>query len=157
MGRRCGWDPAWLWLWCRLAVAPIRIPSLGTSIYPGCKTFVFQAVLASPASHDLLGFVGGGWLGWGMGCGWGRVSLTAPSLPLSLQLSCVSLFLFFSFLFLFSFLLFRAPPSAYGGSQARGLNQSYICQPRPQPQQCRMQATSATYTTAHGNATSLTH
>ena len=36
----------------------------------------------------------------------------------------------------FLFSLFRATPGAYGGSQARGLNWSYSCQPEPQPQQC---------------------
>ena len=61
---------------------------------------------------------------------------------------------------LFCFLSFRAAPVAYGGSQARGKkkkNQSCICQPTPQPQQHQVQAASSTYTTAHGNAGSLTH
>ena len=31
------------------------------------------------------------------------------------------------------------------------------CGPTPQPQQCQIQATSATYTTAHSNTESLTH
>ena len=47
---------------------------------------------------------------------------------------------------------FRAILVAYGGSQARGLVRAI-----PEPQQCRIWATSATYTTAHGNAGSLTH
>ena len=51
---------------------------------------------------------------------------------------------------------FRALPAAYGGSQARGYNWNYSCQPTPQPQQCRIQATSAACTTAHGNVESLT-
>ena len=55
------------------------------------------------------------------------------------------------------FCLFRAAPTAYGGSQARGSNKSYSCQPTPQPQQCEIQAETATYTTAHSNARSLTH
>ena len=38
-----------------------------------------------------------------------------------------------------------------------GSNQSYSCQCTPQPQQHRIQAVSATYTTAHGNAGSSTH
>ena len=46
---------------------------------------------------------------------------------------------------------FKATPMAYGVSQA---NQSDSCQ--PQPQQCGIQAISVTYTTAHGNAGSLT-
>ena len=36
-------------------------------------------------------------------------------------------------------------------------NWSYSCQPTSQPLQCRIQATSVTYTTAHSNARSLTH
>ena len=47
--------------------------------------------------------------------------------------------------------------SAYGSSQTRGQNRSYSGQPTPQPQQCKIQAESATYTTGHGNAGSLTH
>ena len=38
-----------------------------------------------------------------------------------------------------------------------GVNWSYSCQPTPQPQQRGIQATSVTYTAAHGNARSLTH
>ena len=59
-------------------------------------------------------------------------------------------------LFFFS-CLFRASLEAYGGSQARGSNWSCCYQPMPEPQQCQIQATSVTYTTAHGNARSLTH
>ena len=66
-----------------------------------------------------------------------------------------SYYLFFVFIYLF--LLFRAATMAYGDSQARGSNQSYSCWPLPQPQQCQIWATSATYTTAHSNAKSLTH
>ena len=57
----------------------------------------------------------------------------------------------------FLFWLFRATPMAYGGSQARGSNRSYSCQPQPQPQQCQIQAASVTYTTAHSNTGPLTH
>ena len=62
------------------------------------------------------------------------------------------------FHFFFSFLsfFFRATPSAYGGSQARGQN-SCTHWPTPQPQQHQIQATSATYTTTHSNIGSLTH
>ena len=38
-----------------------------------------------------------------------------------------------------------------------GLKWSYSCQPTPQPQQRQMRASRATYTTALGNARSLTH
>ena len=65
-----------------------------------------------------------------------------------------------SFSFLFFFLpprLFRASPSAYGSSQARGANHIYSCQPTPEPEPRRIRTTSATYTTAHGNTRSLTH
>ena len=54
--------------------------------------------------------------------------------------------------FMFWLFLFpRVSPEAYGSSQPRGR----ICQ--PMPQQCQIQVTSATYTTAHSNAQSLTH
>ena len=62
------------------------------------------------------------------------------------------IFIFYLFLY---FLLFSATPAAYGGSQASGSNWSYGCQPTPQPEQHRICATSATYTTAHGKAKSL--
>ena len=57
----------------------------------------------------------------------------------------------YSFLGLF----FRATPAAHRGSQARGLNQSYSCQPQPPKHQ--IQTTSANYTAAHSNTRSLTH
>ena len=62
-----------------------------------------------------------------------------------------------TFFFFFFFGLLRAAPAAYGGFQARGSNQSYSRWPMPQPQQCQIRATFATYTTTHGNAGSLTH
>ena len=62
-----------------------------------------------------------------------------------------------SLFFFLSFCLFRATPPAYGGSQARGLNQSCSLQPTPQSQQRRIWAASVTYTTAHSNTGSLTH
>ena len=67
---------------------------------------------------------------------------------------------------------FRAAPAAYGGSQVRdrigataaGLHHSQSnpgsnphLHPIPQPQQRGTKAMSVTYTTAHGNASSLTH
>ena len=55
------------------------------------------------------------------------------------------------------FCLFRAALVAYGGSPGWGLNGSCSCWPTPQPQQLGIQALSVTYTTAHGNARSLTH
>ena len=61
------------------------------------------------------------------------------------------------FYFIYFFCLYRAAPTAYGGSQARGSNQSFSCQPTPQPQQRQIPATSVTYTADHGKAGSLTH
>ena len=55
----------------------------------------------------------------------------------------------------FFFCLFRGTLMAYRGSQ--GSNQSYSCRPTPQPQQCQIPATSVTYSTAQGNARSVTH
>ena len=49
-------------------------------------------------------------------------------------------------IFFFFFGLFRAAPGAYAGSRLT-----------PQPPQRRIRATSATYTTAHGDVGSLTH
>ena len=43
------------------------------------------------------------------------------------------------------------------GPPGSGSNWSYSCKTTPQPQQRHIQGTSATYTTAHGNARSLTH
>ena len=66
------------------------------------------------------------------------------------------LFLFFNFLnFLFClFAISWAAPEAYGGSQARGRIGAVAT---PEPQQRGIQAASATYTTDHGNARSLTY
>ena len=50
---------------------------------------------------------------------------------------------------------FRVSPTAYGGSQARGLIRVIAADLHHSHSQ--IQATSATYTTAHGNAGSLTH
>ena len=56
--------------------------------------------------------------------------------------------------YLFFFGLFRATLAA---CPRVGSNQNRSCWPTPQPQKCQIQAASATYTTAHGNAGSLTH
>ena len=61
------------------------------------------------------------------------------------------------FLFFFFFCLFKAAPSAYGGSQARGRIGAVATSLQPQPQQHRIRTASATYPTAHSNAESLTH
>ena len=84
--------------------------------------------------------------------------------PSYVQIKCIWNFTYtlldgVSFLFFFClFAISMAGPAAYGGSQARGLiGGSYSCRPTPQPQQRGIQAKSVTYTTAHGNAGSLTH
>ena len=60
---------------------------------------------------------------------------------------CVSLFAFS-----------RATPMAYRGSQARGpIGAGAAGLHTPQPQQCRIRAASANYTTAHGSEGFLTH
>ena len=57
------------------------------------------------------------------------------------------------------FVLFfsKAVPTTYGGSQARDLIRAVATGLRHQPQQHRIRAASATHTTVHGNARSLTH
>ena len=56
-------------------------------------------------------------------------------------------------LFIFS----MAAPTAYGVSQAQGQMRAVAAGLTPEPQQRGIQALSATYTTAHSNAESLTH
>ena len=51
---------------------------------------------------------------------------------------------------------FKVASMTYGSSQARGSHQGCSFQPTPQPQQRRVHAASATSTTVHGNAGSLT-
>ena len=62
------------------------------------------------------------------------------------------LHLFLYIFFFLSFCLFRAAPTAYGGSQARGQIRA-----TPQPQQHQIRAESVTHITAHGNVRSFTH
>ena len=67
---------------------------------------------------------------------------------------------FYLFIYLFIYLsicLFRVTPAAYGSPQDRGRVGAVATGPTPQPQQCQIRATSATYTIAHGNARSLIH
>ena len=59
--------------------------------------------------------------------------------------------------FFFFFVFSRATLVAYGDSQARGPVGAVATGPTPEPQQRRIQAASATHTTAHGNAGFLTH
>jgi len=64
--------------------------------------------------------------------------------------------LFSLFFFFLSFVLFRATPVAYGGSQARGLIRAVAAGLHKRHSNI-IRAPSATYTTAHSNAGSLTH
>ena len=58
---------------------------------------------------------------------------------------------------LFFFLIFLGPHPAHMEVLRLGSNWSYSCWPKPQPSQPQIQASSATYTTAHDNTGSLTH
>ena len=53
--------------------------------------------------------------------------------------------------------MFLGPHLQHMRFPGKGSNRSYGCWPMPQPQQRQILAASATYTTAHGNARSLTH
>ena len=57
---------------------------------------------------------------------------------------------------LFVYFAFRATPWQWR-FPGEGSNQSYSCWPQPQPQQCTIRSASVSYTTAEGNARSLTH
>ena len=101
--------------------------------------------------------------------------LPSASPGLSGESQLPPLFFFFNSIlsfYLFIYLLFRATPAAYGSSHTRGQIRAIAAslyhshgnqgsephlQPTPQPEQCRIQAMCATYTTAHSNAGSLTH
>ena len=82
-----------------------------------------------------------------------RIHLMVPlwSVPFFFCLHVVFQRVFFVFFFAF---FFRAAPVAYGGFQARVLIGAVAM---PEPEQRGIQAMSATYITAHGNAASLTH
>ena len=59
--------------------------------------------------------------------------------------------------FIFLFLFFQGHTCGTWRFTGQGSNWSWSCWPTQQPQQCEIQAVSATYTTAHSNAGSLTH
>ena len=61
------------------------------------------------------------------------------------------------FFFFCLFAFFRAASHGIWRFPGLGSNQSCNRWPTPQPQQCRIWAASATYTTVHGNAGSLAH
>ena len=58
---------------------------------------------------------------------------------------------------LFFFFVFLGPHTQHMEVPRLGVEWSYSCWPIPQLQQCQIWASSATYTTAHSNARSLTH
>ena len=62
-----------------------------------------------------------------------------------------------SFFILFIYLFFMDAPATYGSSWAMELNWNYRCRPMPQPLQSLIWVITVTYTTAWGNAGSLTH
>ena len=55
------------------------------------------------------------------------------------------------------FLSFQGPIQGIWRLPGQGANRSYSCWPLPEPQQHRIQAAFAIYTTAHGNSGSFTH
>ena len=79
------------------------------------------------------------------------VTLFAPSLPI-----IIYSFLLLSF-FIFLVLFLGDTPAAHGSSQARGGITATAASLRYSYSNCGIPATSATYTTAHGYARSLTH
>ena len=65
--------------------------------------------------------------------------------------------LFPSSFFFCLFVFFRAAPMAHGGSQASDQIGAVATGLMPEAHQLRVRIISASYTTAHGNAGSLTH
>ena len=59
------------------------------------------------------------------------------------------------YIYIYFFFSFRAAPAAYGSSQARSQIRAKATSLLHSP--CRIQAASATYTTAYSNTGSLTH
>ena len=72
------------------------------------------------------------------------------------QSFCLFALVWFGF-FVFCFLVFLGLHPWHMEVPRLGSNQSCSCGPTPQLQQCQIWASSATYTTAHDNAWSLTH
>ena len=68
-----------------------------------------------------------------------------------------SSFFFFFFFFFFCLFIFSVPHLQHMEVPRLGVDWSCRCWPTPEPQKCGIQATSATYATAFGNARSLTH
>ena len=60
-------------------------------------------------------------------------------------------------LFFFGLSVFSGPNRGIWRFPGQGSNESFSCRSMPQALQCQREAVSVTYTTAHGNAGSLTH
>ena len=73
------------------------------------------------------------------------------------ELSCATFYMDICLHFFFLSFVFIGPNLRHMEVPRHGLNQSCSRWPTPQPQQHRIWAASATYTTAHSNARSLTH
>ena len=63
----------------------------------------------------------------------------------------------FIYLLILTFCLFRAAPTAYEGSQARGRIRAVAAGLSQSHSNAGSEPVSAAYTTAHGNTRSLTH
>ena len=88
----------------------------------------------------------------------GSVTQQSCERPPSLFCLCTLSPLLVVCLYIYMFIyLFLGPHPQHVEVPSLGSNWSYRCWPTPQPQQCRIRATSVTYTTAHGNTRSLTH
>ena len=79
-------------------------------------------------------------------------AMATPDLSHILQ-QCQIFFFFFSF----PFFSFQSCACGMCKFPDQGSSRSCSCWPTPQPQQCRILAASAVYTTAHSSAKSLTH
>ena len=109
---------------CRHKEPALSLPTRGT------RTEVCRCVLGEPGNTQLLGHPQATW-GHSGTLRRGPPAATLHPAFFSLPPSRFPSFLPFSLSFIFC--LFRAAPTAYGGSQARGLNRSCSCQPPPQP------------------------
>ena len=121
------------------------------------KMFNWQLSCLPPGKNCSLASGGceGQWrdTNWGVQCSCGTGWWLEPDgQSCGRQNSLAHLYNFFFLVFH----LFKAAPIAYGCFLARGSSQSCSHWLMPEPQQCRIQAVSATYTTAQGNARSST-